>query len=93
MILQTVWNEYVRFGGHINIKLVTRSYNWMYKRKPQFCKIYLAFKRGCFKVVQEGHWCLGVREDESGYLVVLPWTSWCQIFSSPPSQKVEFSRE
>jgi hypothetical protein len=33
------------------IKLVTRSYNWKYKRKPQFCTICLAFKRGFFEAV------------------------------------------
>jgi hypothetical protein len=31
--------------------LSTRSYSWKYKRKPQFCTICLAFKRGCFEVV------------------------------------------
>jgi hypothetical protein len=51
MILQTVWNECVRFGGHITYKLVTRSYGWKYKRKPQFYTICLAFKWGCFEVV------------------------------------------
>jgi hypothetical protein len=62
MILQTVWNECVRFGRHIKTyKLVTRSYSWKYKRKPQFCTICLAFKRGCFEVVLDPTWPLMYR--------------------------------
>jgi hypothetical protein len=41
----------VRFGRHIKYKLVTRSYCWKYKKKPQFCTICLAFKKGCFEAV------------------------------------------
>jgi hypothetical protein len=32
VILQTIWNECVRFGGY---KFATRSYSWKYKRKPR----------------------------------------------------------
>jgi hypothetical protein len=33
MILQMVWNECVRFGGHVTYKLATRSYGWKYYRR------------------------------------------------------------
>jgi hypothetical protein len=32
----------------LKYKLATRFYSWKYQRRPQFCTIYLAFKKGCF---------------------------------------------
>jgi hypothetical protein len=41
-----VRNEYVRFGGHVDIELAMRSYDYMYQKRLRFCTIYL-----CFEVV------------------------------------------
>jgi hypothetical protein len=51
MILQMVWNECVRFGGHRNIQVSYKILQLEVEKKPQFCIICLAFKRGCFEAV------------------------------------------
>jgi hypothetical protein len=33
MILQTVWNECVRFGGHVNIQVSYKICGWKYKKR------------------------------------------------------------
>jgi hypothetical protein len=51
MILQTVRNECVRFGGHVDIE-VSYKILWLnVLKRLQFCKIYLALNRGCFEAI------------------------------------------
>jgi hypothetical protein len=64
MILQTVWNECLRFGGHINIQI---SYKilWLEVLKKVCCTIQLAFKRGVVLRqlwTQRGLRCLQVKQ-------------------------------
>jgi hypothetical protein len=46
MILQTVWNQCVRFGGHINIQV-----NYKIQWNPQFCTMCFSFNRGWFEAI------------------------------------------
>jgi hypothetical protein len=51
MILQTVRNECVRLGGHVDIQ-VSYYISWLEALKTsQFCTICLTSKRGCFEAV------------------------------------------
>jgi hypothetical protein len=66
MILQTVWNECVRFGGHVNIQVSYKICGWKYKKRLWFCTICLAFKRGCSLDSMRPRvfiGCLGVKND------------------------------
>jgi hypothetical protein len=67
VILQTVWNECVRFGGHINIKV-------SYKNFAQSALFWReVFLRQFW--TQHGHWCLGVKKRNPSFWVVLT-TTW-----------------
>jgi hypothetical protein len=46
MILQTIWNEWVRFGGHVNIQVSYKILRLEVLKKALICTIQLAFKRG-----------------------------------------------
>jgi hypothetical protein len=48
LILQTVWNECVRFGGHVNIQVSYKILQLEVLKKVLICTICLAFKKGCF---------------------------------------------
>jgi hypothetical protein len=50
MILQMVRNEYVRFGGHVDIEVRYKILRLDVLRL-KFCIIYLALNRGCFEAV------------------------------------------
>ena len=53
MILQTIWNECVRFGGHINIQVSYKILRLKYQRRPQFCTMCFAFNKGWFEAILE----------------------------------------
>jgi hypothetical protein len=46
MILQTVWNECVRFGGHINIQVSYENYGWKYQKKAPILHNVLCIQQG-----------------------------------------------
>jgi hypothetical protein len=62
MILQTVWNECVKFGGYVNIQV---SYKILWLEVPK--KASILHNPTCFQEgfvlrqlwTQHGHWCLG----------------------------------
>jgi hypothetical protein len=51
MVLQVLKNEFVNFGGYVDLQVSNEIYNQKYQRRPKFCTICLAFKRGYFEVV------------------------------------------
>jgi hypothetical protein len=51
MILQTVRNECVRFGGHVDIEFNYKILQLDVLKRPQVCKIHLALNRGCFETI------------------------------------------
>jgi hypothetical protein len=46
-----VRNEYVRFGGHVDIEVRYKILQLMYYRRLKFCIIYLALNRDYFEAV------------------------------------------
>jgi hypothetical protein len=49
MILQTVWNECLRFGGHINIQVSFKILQLEVLKKALILHNPTWFKRGCFE--------------------------------------------
>jgi hypothetical protein len=48
MILQTVWNEYVRFGGHINIQVSYKILQLEIQKKASILHHLPCFQEGLF---------------------------------------------
>jgi hypothetical protein len=51
MILQTIWNECVSFGGHINIQVSYKILQLEVQKKASILHNLPAFNRGCFEAV------------------------------------------
>jgi hypothetical protein len=64
MILHTVKNECIRFGGHVHIEVSYKILGLDILKRVQFCTIYLALNRGCFEAIlmKNTHRTLGVNE-------------------------------
>jgi hypothetical protein len=54
--VQMVWNECVRFGGHINIKVSYKILQLEVQKKASICTICLAFERVCFEAALDSTW-------------------------------------
>jgi hypothetical protein len=61
MSLQTVWNECVRFGGHINMQ-VSYKILWLeVQKKASILHNLPCFQEGCFEAVLDSMWPLMFR--------------------------------
>ena len=65
IIFQMVWNECVRFGGHINIKFSNKILQLKIQKKATISHNLPCFQESLFWGnfwTQRGHWCLGINK-------------------------------
>jgi hypothetical protein len=51
MILQTIWNEFVRFGGYVDVQVSYNSLQSKALKKAIILHNIPCFQEGCFKAI------------------------------------------